>query len=44
MTKLKTKLPRYVFITKFGVYRFIRNIPKDGYVLKETYIGFQIYT
>ncbi len=29
MTKLKTKLPRYVFITKFGVYRFIRNIPKD---------------
>tara|TARA_B110000879_G_C11116983_1_gene489990 strand:- start:74 stop:1372 length:1299 start_codon:yes stop_codon:yes gene_type:complete len=29
MTKFKTKLPRYVFITKFGVYRFIRNIPKD---------------
>ena len=29
MSKLKTKLPRYVFITKFGVYRFIRNIPKD---------------
>ena len=29
MTKLKTKLPRYVFITQFGVYRFIRNVPKD---------------
>ncbi|MDG1339519.1 MAG: tyrosine-type recombinase/integrase [Paracoccaceae bacterium] len=29
MTKLQTKLPRYVFITNFGVYRFIRNIPKD---------------
>jgi integrase len=29
MSKLKTKLPRYVFITKFGVYRLIRNIPKD---------------
>jgi len=29
MTKLKTKLPRYVFITEFGVYRFVRNIPKD---------------
>jgi hypothetical protein len=29
MTKFKTKLPRYVFITPFGVYRFIRNVPKD---------------
>lgn len=29
MARTNTKLPRYVFITEFGVYRFVRNIPKD---------------
>ena len=27
--KLKTKLPKYVSRTDFGVYRFVRNIPQD---------------